>query len=72
MKLRKTPVQGQGFVRPETSMSDILVRHKAESRIDSRLFAERIGIKHKTFIRSFRSTKPDCVNWASFRFKRSD
>ena len=47
MKLRKTPVQGQGFVRPETSMSDILVRHKAESRIDSRLFAERIGIKHK-------------------------
>ena len=47
MKQRKTPVQGQGFVRPETSMSDILVRHKAESRIDSRLFAERIGIKHK-------------------------
>ncbi|HDW2987933.1 TPA: Rha family transcriptional regulator [Escherichia coli] len=47
MKQRKTPVQGQGLVRPETSMSDILVRHKAESRIDSRLFAERIGIKHK-------------------------
>ena len=47
MKFPKTPVQGQGFVRPETSMSDILVRHKAESRIDSRLFAERIGIKHK-------------------------
>ena len=47
MKRRKTPVQGQGVVRPETSMSDILVRHKAESRIDSRLFAERIGIKHK-------------------------
>ncbi|HIC0120586.1 TPA: hypothetical protein ACWZMA_001129 [Escherichia coli] len=41
------PVQGQGFVQPEASQSDILIRHKAESRIDSRLFAERIGIKHK-------------------------
>ncbi|MDS1617166.1 hypothetical protein QPL30_09045 [Escherichia coli] len=27
--------------------SDILVQHRQEARIDSRLFAERIGIKHK-------------------------
>lgn len=48
MKRPNMPVQGQGFVQPETSHSDILNRHKSESRIDSRLFAERIGIKHKS------------------------
>ncbi|ENU7785617.1 hypothetical protein ACE27R_003681, partial [Escherichia coli] len=48
MKRPNVPVQGQGFVQPEISQNDILIRHKAESRIDSRLFAERIGIKHKS------------------------
>ncbi|EEV7678443.1 hypothetical protein EIB93_003297 [Escherichia coli] len=47
MKRPNIPVQGQGFIQPESSHSDILIRHKSESRIDSRLFAERIGIKHK-------------------------
>ncbi|HCL5310883.1 TPA: Rha family transcriptional regulator [Salmonella enterica] len=44
---QKTPTQGRGFLHPENSTPDILVQHKQESRIDSRLFAERIGIKHK-------------------------
>ncbi|EIN2751379.1 host cell division inhibitor Icd-like protein [Escherichia coli] len=48
MKRPNMPVQGQGFVQPEISQNDILIRHKAKSRIDSRLFAERIGIKHKS------------------------
>ncbi|EGW81362.1 immunity region [Escherichia coli STEC_94C] len=48
MKRPNVPVQGQGFVQPEISQNDILIRHKAKSRIDSRLFAERIGIKHKS------------------------
>lgn len=48
MKRPNMPVQGQGFVQPEISQNDILIRHKAESRIDSRLFADRIGIKHKS------------------------
>ncbi|EJC6630016.1 Rha family transcriptional regulator [Escherichia coli] len=47
MKRPNIPVQGQCFIQPESSHSDILIRHKSESRIDSRLFAERIGIKHK-------------------------
>lgn len=55
MKLRKTPVQGQGFVRPETSMSDILVRHKAESRIDSRVISQRAGIQHESIIATIKS-----------------
>lgn len=44
---QKNPIQGRGFLHPENSSTDILVQHKQESRIDSRLFAERIGIKHK-------------------------
>ncbi|HDL7644939.1 TPA: Rha family transcriptional regulator [Yersinia enterocolitica] len=47
MRLQNTPLQGRGFVRPENGQADILVQHKHEQRIDSRLFAERIGIKHK-------------------------
>lgn len=47
MKLHKTPVQGKSLVRPENRQPDILVQHKQEPRIDSRLFAERIGIRHK-------------------------
>lgn len=72
MKRPNVPVQGQGFVQPEISQNDILIRHKAESRIDSRLFAERIGIKHKSLYSLIQKHKPDCVNWVSFRFKRSD
>lgn len=44
---QRNPIQGRGFLHPENSTPDILVQHKQESRIDSRLFAERIGIKHK-------------------------
>ncbi len=40
-------LNGQGFDHPVASNSDILINHKSEPRIDSRLFAERIGIKHK-------------------------
>ncbi|QPR28571.1 Rha family transcriptional regulator [Edwardsiella hoshinae] len=40
-------LNGQGFAHPVASQSDILINHKSEPRIDSRLFAERIGIKHK-------------------------
>ena len=55
MKLRKTPVQGQGFVQPETSHSDILIRHKSESRIDSRVISQRAGIQHESIIATIKS-----------------
>ncbi|ENA5427182.1 hypothetical protein ABGS55_004480, partial [Escherichia coli] len=47
MKRPNMPVQGQGFVQPEISQNDILIRHKAESRIDSRVISERAGIQHE-------------------------
>ena len=42
-----TALAGSSQTHPETSQNEILTQHKQESRIDSRLFAERIGIKHK-------------------------
>lgn len=33
--------------QPEFQESEILIQHRQEARIDSRLFAARIGIKHK-------------------------
>lgn len=41
---KKMTVMGQGFAHPEISSEAILVQHKTEPRIDSRLFARRIGI----------------------------
>ena len=48
MKRPNMPVQGQGFVQPEINQNDILIRHKAESRIDSRVISERAGIQHES------------------------
>ncbi|EBW8396456.1 hypothetical protein A3X38_27945 [Salmonella enterica subsp. enterica serovar Florida] len=47
MKLQNKPTHGRGLLHPENSNTDILIQHKHEPRIDSRMFAERIGIKHK-------------------------
>ncbi|MBD2812267.1 Rha family transcriptional regulator [Xenorhabdus sp. Vera] len=38
---------GQELAHTENSQEPILVQHKTESRIDSRVFAKRIGIQHK-------------------------
>ena len=50
MKLHNTPVQGRGFVQPENDNTDILVQHKQEARIDSRVVSERAGIQHKSLV----------------------
>ncbi|EED1424615.1 hypothetical protein KDF03_003461, partial [Escherichia coli] len=55
MKRPNMPVQGQGFVQPEISQNDILIRHKAESRIDSRVISERAGIQHESIIATIKS-----------------
>ncbi|MCD3592709.1 Rha family transcriptional regulator, partial [Escherichia coli] len=55
MKRPNMPVQGQGFIQPEISQNDILIRHKAESRIDSRVISERAGIQHESIIATIKS-----------------
>ncbi|MBD2800326.1 Rha family transcriptional regulator [Xenorhabdus sp. M] len=47
MTSKNMALMGQELAHPENSQEPILVQHRAESRIDSRLFAKRIGIKHK-------------------------
>jgi phage regulator Rha-like protein len=47
MTKKNVALIGQGFAHSENSHEPILVQHRTESRIDSRLFAKRIGIQHK-------------------------
>lgn len=47
MKLKNNSLNAGGFAHPKFSEETILIQHRTESRIDSRLFAKRIGIKHK-------------------------
>lgn len=60
---KKMTVMGQGFAHSEISSEAILVQHKTEPRIDSRLFAGRIGIKHKNL---FELIKKNAKNLRQF------
>lgn len=44
---QKNTLRRAGIVQPKFQEQDILVQHRQEPRIDSRLFAAHIGIKHK-------------------------
>ncbi|MGO3686472.1 MAG: hypothetical protein ACTJGV_17460, partial [Proteus vulgaris] len=63
MKLEKNSLIADGFAHPEISSETILVQHKTEPRIDSRLFAKRIGIKHKNL---FELVKKNTKNLRQF------
>lgn len=60
---KKMTVMGQGFAHSEISSEAILVQHKTEPRIDSRLFSGRIGIKHKNL---FELIKKNAKNLRQF------
>ncbi|WP_159108814.1 Rha family transcriptional regulator [Proteus mirabilis] len=63
MKLEKNSLIADGFAHPEINQESILVQHRAEPRIDSRLFAARIGIKHKNL---FELVKKNAKNLRQF------
>lgn len=46
---------GQGLAHPEASQSDILINHKSEPRIDSRVISERAGIQHESLSATIKS-----------------
>lgn len=47
MKIEKSGLSSNGIAQSENSQALILTHHKQESRVDSRLFAQRVGIQHK-------------------------
>ncbi|HEK2024313.1 TPA: Rha family transcriptional regulator [Proteus mirabilis] len=48
MKLKNNSLNAGGFAHPEISQEPILIQHKTEPRIDSRLFAKRAGLQHRS------------------------
>lgn len=48
MKRNNNSLTAGGFAHPEISPEAILVQHKTEPRIDSRLFAKRAGLQHRS------------------------
>ena len=63
MKLKNNSLNAGGFAHPEISQEPILIQHRTEPRIDSRLFAKRIGIKHKNL---FELVKKNAKNLRQF------
>ncbi|WP_192941017.1 Rha family transcriptional regulator [Morganella morganii] len=63
MEKKNNSLIAGGFAHPEISSETILVQHKTEPRIDSRLFAKRIGIKHKNL---FELVKKNTKNLRQF------
>ncbi|HEJ9542417.1 TPA: Rha family transcriptional regulator [Proteus mirabilis] len=63
MKLKNNSLNAGGFAHPEINQESILVQHRTEPRIDSRLFAARIGIKHKNL---FELVKKNAKNLRQF------
>ncbi|MGD2690248.1 hypothetical protein ACP8ZV_11530 [Escherichia coli] len=62
-------LNGQGFAHPEASQSDILINHKSEPRIDSRLFADHVGIKHKNLYALIKSHKTELRELGTLPFQ---
>ena len=63
MKLNNMTLSGQGLAQPEASQNDILINHKSEPRIDSRIISERAGIQHQSLGARLNRTRIDSVSW---------
>lgn len=66
---KKMTVMGQGFAHSEISSEAILVQHKTEPRIDSRLFAGRIGIKHKNLFELIKKNTKNLRQFGTLPFQ---
>lgn len=60
---------GSGQTHTESSRTEILVQHKQEARIDSRLFARRIGIKHKSLYELIQKHKKELRELGTLPFQ---
>ncbi|WP_370549515.1 Rha family transcriptional regulator [Edwardsiella tarda] len=48
-------LNGQGFAHPVAGQNEILVQHKQEDRIDSRVISERAGIQHESLMATIKT-----------------
>ncbi|MCU6224604.1 hypothetical protein [Morganella morganii] len=69
MKRKNNSLTAGGFAHPEISPEAILVQHKTEPRVDSRLFAKRIGIKHKNLFELIKKNAKSLWQFGTFPFK---
>jgi len=72
MKMQSMANGREGLLCTQNPEADIWIQHRTEPRIDSRLFAKRLSIKHKYLYELIRKNSKTYVLLASFRFKRSD
>lgn len=69
MKIEKSGLSSNGNAQPESSKVLILTQHKQESRVDSRLFAQRVGIKHKNLYALIQSHKAELRELGTLPFQ---
>ncbi|MEQ4732387.1 Rha family transcriptional regulator [Providencia rettgeri] len=69
MKSKNNSLNAGGFAHPEISQEPILIQHKTEPRIDSRLFAKRIGIKHKNLFELIKKNTKNLRQFGTLPFQ---
>lgn len=69
MKPKNHSLNAGGFAHPEISQEPILIQHKTEPRIDSRLFAKRIGIKHKNLFELIKKNTKNLRQFGTLPFQ---
>ncbi|MGL5953198.1 MAG: Rha family transcriptional regulator [Providencia rustigianii] len=69
MKLKNNSLNAGGFAHPEISQEPILIQHRTEPRIDSRLFAKRIGIKHKNLFELIKKNTKNLRQFGTLPFQ---
>ncbi|EMY0637057.1 Rha family transcriptional regulator [Providencia rettgeri] len=69
MKLKNNSLNAGGFAHPKFSDEPILIQHRTEPRIDSRLFAKRIGIKHKNLFELIKKNTKNLRQFGTLPFQ---
>lgn len=69
MKLKNNSLTAGGFAHPEINQEPILIQHRNEPRIDSRLFAKRIGIKHKNLFELIKKNTKNLRQFGTLPFQ---
>ncbi|EPC2526487.1 Rha family transcriptional regulator [Providencia stuartii] len=69
MKSKNNSLTAGGFAHPEISQEPILIQHRTEPRIDSRLFAKRIGIKHKNLFELIKKNTKNLRQFGTLPFQ---
>ncbi|WP_275076538.1 Rha family transcriptional regulator [Providencia rettgeri] len=69
MKSKNNSLNAGGFAHPKFSEETILIQHRTEPRIDSRLFAKRIGIKHKNLFELIKKNTKNLRQFGTLPFQ---